>query len=497
MSILSNLSSKKRTFEVAEPDRKYLAQGIFFIALGTILISCITVTELDLMPRYLLLAAGIILGIFGFFRLLKVHKDAKAFRDYEPAWDKGRGMYDRFAKEYNQWNEDGTPPVSCDGDITYFLKLQQERLKEKGLHMENRVIPGKGNTFGTACLTHKSAWYTSDTTYEEIRHKFSFSNASGELYSRDTEQVMYETIVHSPNEQQLPFITATCPSCGAVNLVSNLTEGCPYCGTKFRMTDLFPRVMNLSFVINSSSHKNMQVFHNTILLTMLAFFAGFFPFFLIGKQEILPLALFSAYLAALIGGGFLGLLLGDLLLLMGLGNRDGMKHISAFGFLRTKRKLKDTMLRYDPNFSYEKFEGQMIFLVRMAVFSNDPSTLSSYRGGTLDERFKDIIEMTYTSGMTLRNLSIENNQLHMTLRTWWINYSEKNGNISKTGDCIDVTLLRNISTPEPPGFSISSVICNGCGASFDAVRQRYCPFCHNEYHMEDKTFIIEDMKLIR
>ena len=49
MSILSNLSSKKRTFEVAEPDRKYLAQGIFFIALGTILISCITVTELNLM----------------------------------------------------------------------------------------------------------------------------------------------------------------------------------------------------------------------------------------------------------------------------------------------------------------------------------------------------------------------------------------------------------------------------------------------------------------
>ena len=105
--------------------------------------------------------------------------------------------------------------------------------------------------------------------------------------------------------------------------------------------------------------------------------------------------------------------------------------------------------------------------------------------------------MTYTRGMTLRNLSTENNQLHMTLRTWWITYSEKNGTISKTGDCIDVTLLRNISTPEPPGFSISSVICNGCGASFDAVRQRYCPFCHNEYHMEDKTFIIEDMKLIR
>lgn len=201
MSILSNLSSKKRTFEVAEPDRKYLAQGIFFIALGTILISCITVTELDLMPRYLLLAAGIILGIFGCFRLLKFHKDAKAFRDYEPAWDKGRGMYDRFAKEYNQWNEDETPPVSCDGDITYFLKLQQERLKEKGLHMENRVIPGKGNTFGTACLTHKSAWYTSDTTYEEIRHKFSFpmlpANSIPVIPSRLCMKQLYTALTNS------------------------------------------------------------------------------------------------------------------------------------------------------------------------------------------------------------------------------------------------------------------------------------------------------------
>ena len=497
MSILSNLSSKKRTFEVAEPDRKYLAQGIFFIALGTILISCITVTELNLMPRYLLLAAGIILGIFGCFRLLKFHKDAKAFRDYEPAWDKGRGMYDRFAKEYNQWNEDGTPPVSCDGDITYFLKLQQERLKEKGLRMKNRVIPGKGNTYGTACLSHKSAWYTSDITYEDIHHKLSFSNASGELYSRDTEQVMYETIVHSPNEQQLSFITATCPSCGAVNLVSNLTEGCPYCNMKFRMTDLFPHVMNLSFVINSSSHKNIRVFYNTILLTILAFFAGFFPFFLIGKQEILPLALFSAYLAALVGGGFLGLLLGDLLLLIGLFNRDGMKHISLLKWTSSKRKITNTMLKYDKKFSFDKFEGQLVALVRMAVLAEKPENLACYAAGTRDAQFADILEMTYTNGLCLNKLWLEGDQMHMSIRTWWINYYENDGKIKKCGDCIDTVFVKNISRQEEPGFSITSVFCPDCGGSFDAVRQRICPYCGKEYHMENESWIIEKMHLIR
>ena len=133
------------------------------------------------------------------------------------------------------------------------------------------------------------------------------------------------------------------------------------------------------------------------------------------------------------------------------------------------------MTRLDPNFSYEKFEGQMVALIRMAVFSANPENLTFYRGKKRDARFDDIVDMTYTSGMCLKNAQLKGDILHLTLRTWWINYSEQQGKIKKTGDLIDVTVAKNVSHYETPGFSITSVNCHSCGASFDAVRQRNAP----------------------
>ena len=65
--------------------------------------------------------------------IVKYWKDNKAFEEFVPEWDKGRGMYDRFAKELNLWYEKGIAPQDCDGDTAYFLKLQKERLDKKGL----------------------------------------------------------------------------------------------------------------------------------------------------------------------------------------------------------------------------------------------------------------------------------------------------------------------------------------------------------------------------
>ena len=89
----------------------------------------------------------------------------------------------------------------------------------------------------------------------------------------------------------------------------------------------------------------------------------------------------------------------------------------------------------------------------------------------------------------------EGDKLQLFLRTWWVNYSEQNGRVVKKGDCIDVVVSRDITRQEAPGFSITSVHCEGCGGSFDAVRQRRCPYCGSEYHMEKEGWVIESMKL--
>lgn len=104
--------------------------------------------------------------------------------------------------------------------------------------------------------------------------------------------------------------------------------------------------------------------------------------------------------------------------------------------------------------------------------------------------------MTYMQALTVNNIHMEGSELCLNLRTWWINYSEHDGAINRRGDCIDITLRRNTAYIEPPGFSITSVHCPACGASFDTVRQRNCPYCGNEYHMENAGFIIEKLALV-
>ena len=211
----------------------------------------------------------------------------------------------------------------------------------------------------------------------------------------------------------------------------------------------------------------------------------------------MPLILLASYFAAVLVGGFLGFIVADIRLVATLFDHDGMKHLPILKWGSSKRKIKNTMLRYDKNFSFDKFEGQLVSLVRMAVLAEKPDELACYRADAREPLFSDILEMTYTNGICLNGIRMEGNIMHMSVRTWWVNHYEEHGKVKKSGDCIDVTFRRNVEKQEAPGFSITSVSCPGCGGSFDAVRQKKCPYCGSEYHMEEESWVIEQMHLIR
>lgn len=481
---------------VNEPEVSDLIKGIIFLAVGTLAASFVTV-DMTFVVKEVLLLLGVVFCICGFFKIKKYLRQQKAFKAYVPTWNASAGIYECFAKELNEYRDNGKMPESSDADIAYFLKLQEERLKKKNLMMKDDFGPAKGESFGTATIRRKSPWYTVDMSYSNIVRQLEFLKNGEKIYGRKVEQIMYETIVHSPDEKQSEQMMVTCPNCGNVSHVSQLTEGCCYCGTRFKISDLFPRVTNLYFCRSNSIHTNQKIFTKTIS-TMMAIIGGLtFVLECIAGTSALPRILFTTYLMAIFVGGFIGWIVGDIRLLAGLADRDGMKHVPLFKAMGAKRKLTNIMKRFDKNFSYDKFEGQLVSLIRMAVFAENTATMTACRNFPRDKRFEDIVEMTYTKGLCLQNTVQKGNMLYLVLRTWWINYSEKDGRVIKTGDCIDTVFSRNISKQEPPGFSITSVNCHSCGGSFDAVRQRNCPYCGSEYHMEDEGWVVEDMKLVR
>lgn len=496
MQFIPDLSTKRRTHNITPPDIRTLMQGIGFLAVGTIFAS-IFVCEVSILFRFISLMIGIVLCAIGIVLLRKYTNASKAFREYIPSWDKGRGIFDIFAAELNDWYNNHRTPTACDGDTVYFLQLQKDRLRSKELTMQQQIAPTKNNSMGTATLTRKSQWYTADNKFEQTTRHITFSRNNETLYERDIDEYMHETIIHNPNESQLDHMTLTCPNCGAVSLVSDLTSGCKYCNTHFEIKDLFPRVTNMYFYKTTSSGKFSNITRNTILCSMLVCFL----FSLIGTlpdEDIAPpLALFSSYFAALLVGGLFGLIISNVILLFTAFNQDGRKRIPFFKSITAKGKITRTMRQYDRNFSIDKFEGQIISLIRMVVFANNSANLTACKATTLDPRFQNIVEMTHISTFVVKRIRKENNLLHMTLRTWWINYNDIDGKIKKTGDCIDITISKDISHAETPGFSITSVNCRNCGGSFDAVRQRICPYCQTEYHMEYDNWVVEDMQLLR
>lgn len=148
---------------------------------------------------------------------------------------------------------------------------------------------------------------------------------------------------------------------------------------------------------------------------------------MIHPSGILPVMLLQSYLTALLVGGFLGYIIADVRLIAGVLDRDGMKHISMWKWMSSKRKITHTMQKYDRNFSFDKFEGQLVALIRMAVMAENPENLACYHANEREAEFSNILEMTYTNGICLNKIWLEGDLMHISLRTWWVNYHGKDG----------------------------------------------------------------------
>ena len=188
----------QRRITVREASGGDLFKGAVAIAAGTTLISCLTL-DISTGLKGALLVGGCLLCLYGAKWVRKYLKDDKTYREYAPEWDDKHFIYDRFAKGLNAWYRQEELPEDADGDIAYFLKLQRERLRNKGLQMEKRVVPTKGTGYGTGKRSRKSLWYTTDMFFEQVSGTLAFHNANETVFEQQLEMTMYEIVAHTPD----------------------------------------------------------------------------------------------------------------------------------------------------------------------------------------------------------------------------------------------------------------------------------------------------------
>ena len=335
--------------------------------------------------------------------------------------------------------------------------------------------------------------------FQLVRHQTNRQKDDKWRYTDNKKTVIYETVTAVVSGAHPDNDPANCPNCGMVSTVAGLANGCSYCGTKFQMDDLFPKVSSYYFLDDVGMSKK-------------EFWLGYLPFYFIALIGMYVLACFlrpEIYLPAnlihnksfLIGtvigmplGSFLG---GYILYVYFLFMRMIAKAILSAGKMGTagsRRSFESRMRKISPEFSYEYFTSKAISLIKTTIYSKNPQDLLFYTGGELDPRMNDIIDLNYGGALGCKSFKDEGNMVRVVTKAYFDVLYAKGERIYSKSQVFAATFQRRTDLPVNLNFSMTRIQCPTCGSSFDATKNKNCPYCENPYEITTDDWALVELK---
>ena len=346
---------------------------------------------------------------------------------------------------------------------------------------------------GGAIVSEVPPWKAS-VPYTEVKMITDYRYGKKTVHREDP-LILYASVLDKQGSEDR---LVNCPSCGHPAMVSELQDGCPYCRTIFKLSDLYPKVTSWYTVPQIAERSSLTSdIKKTMIITASVSGTAVFQLSFLTNADGFPLVL--RILSSLFVGAFgaLGIsfavymTLSMALLIKAL--YEGGRALPLLGGISTRKKMTAYMKTYDPAFSYELFEGKVTSLVRAVLFSNQRDDLSIYTGSEDLSRFDDLVDMAYRGAMSVRRFTEESGRLRVTVQLFLTNTYMRRW-LTRRDEKLTLVLERNISVKEDPGFTVHAVKCRGCGASFDAMHVRSCPNCGRTYDAMYDDWVITSVK---
>ena len=411
-----------------------------------------------------------------------------------PDAEKGIDKLNVFTDELYEWSTGGKKPVLASRELKYVLDRQKERLDSRGISMEEK-IDHTGDEI-TGRLVKKGEAISASVIYREaVRNRC--IKKSGKVLKKEKEPIIfYATLLEKPGTRDF---SCSCPNCGHTDLVSRMKDGCPYCGTVFEIEDVWPVFSSWysvpGIVERANLTANLKKYMITIfacacaLLTVITWFAH-------ADYDAWARVLVSLFTGAVTAGmlTFVSYLLYSFFLL-GKTFKEAGRAIPLLKGLKTQKKVEDIMREYEPDFSYPYFEGRLISLLRAIAFTDDRRDLSIYEGNE-DLSFLDtLIDMQYRGAVQLMSSDVSGGVIHLKLRAF-MDDLRYDGRAKRKDESYIVSIEKDIDAHTDPGFSLCSVECKSCGASFDAMHMKKCPYCGTPYKLLHDDWMITSIQKI-
>lgn len=409
--------------------------------------------------------------------------------------------YPLFAKQLSDWYCDGKTPGLASQDTRFTLELQKQKLRSLGLDMQVQFKKSDMDDDGVVSLSYGDNVFVNSIIVGKKHITTKICSSQNEIYSSDTEGGL-SIVMQDPKEGGVPSpdMAMCCPNCGAPSTLGKLESGCEFCNTKFLMDELYPKVMHFFVQEDGKELFDTKRLKKCIVCVSIFFLVLFGVVevikLLIGEAEPRNLAIdiagciaSSVILGAMIGASvwFIGNTVSSVKL-MGKSARGAAKTGKSLMFCHNMRKL-------DPTFSTEFFRDKSMSLLKFMLYSQNPQELTICQcDRPIPEKLREIVDITYQNS-GVNEYSIRDGVCDVSLTFYTDSLHYRNGKVLRESDKIRLSLRKVIKKPTDLEFSFMAVTCPSCGASFDAAKVRNCPFCGNDYPLEENEWIVTDIRL--
>ncbi|MBQ1531917.1 MAG: hypothetical protein IIZ57_07245 [Solobacterium sp.] len=399
---------------------------------------------------------------------------------------------DQFTEELHEWSLKGKEPRIASRDLRYFLDLQEKRLKRTDTVREEEYTHVNDEIRG--CAYRNENGYSSRILYREAIQNISYHRNGKPVRKIRRPVDLYVTFTDKEGHEDREY---KCPNCGHTLTALQAGDGCPYCGTYFETDDVYPCVSSYYTVSSIVERAGLMERMKKEMIIAGSIFGSFL--FVTCLYVWSDVILIYRIIGALFFSGFCGgvaafiwymfrsfLMLGKLL-------REAGRAMPMMKTLRSREKMMKFMEPYDPEFSYEAFEGRVLSLLRTIVFSDDRESLSVWEGNRDLSSFDSIADMQYRGAVDIKKTEERDHQLRVE-GTAYLTDTYIGRTVRERDEQIRFVIVKEAGSSAEPGFSIHRVSCPTCGGSFDAMHQSTCPYCGNPYDLKKKDWIIQDMR---
>jgi len=402
--------------------------------------------------------------------------------------------------------------TSCDREMQQYVDIQKDRLNRKGLVLDYDFT-GRGNLPEGI----ESGWEAKDEHY--FAKMWHSTNKYTRLLLKNGKKInkkkmnaaVWSIVINYLNGQNMGDEIYNCPNCGNPEKIKALTEGCPYCGTSFKMDELYPKVTAYNIVEDyTKDTKELVKFYFIVsaitivallvVVPLLALVIGIIIAIIMlmmkadTRMILQALALpVGAIVQGIFAAPFAGFIIGGIILLIKLiiGSAKATPLLATF---KSHKKFEEELQKYNQDYMQEFFMSQTVAKVKSAIYSEDPNELPFYEGSALPADMKDIVDVFFRGAMDFKSVEVTDGIAHVSADVYTKVLSETNGKAKETERVFHVNMKKNLTNKTDLSFSVSKFMCPTCGTSFNAYRHKNCPACGNAYKMEDADWVIESIQ---